>query len=434
MGQAAASRPGMLRQLAGWVARAIQAIIFWLESLIELLGQEPEARISTTQLLDGIGVRFFDPAQVCSRAEDMVNRGDLDRALQLYIRVIEHHPEHTAAMDAAAEILAEMGDGEGAKELVLRSIELRPDLGHQKYVLLGHLEYGNRALDAFSKGLELLNEQMGMMEAAAQEGGAEAAEAARRLRDMKKAASAVLAAQAKVWLTDCFEEPGAMRCCEDVLDKALRLDSGNPEACQALADVRLSQGREGEALLLARRAVEIIRGLPEGLAPTYDFRMVTARLLVELSEYKDALELLVELTAEDDRDTEAWYLQGLCYMMSGDGKRAREALIRAKTLIEEVPTSDTALLGQISTLLTRRIVTEEEKAKLWNPRGWLQRFGSMEQQAVDGSVEGGKREEAAVGAVSVSPELMLDVEGTKGRDIDGARLEAARRPESRPPV
>jgi len=64
--------------------------------------------------------------QVCERAAKLHKKGELERALQLYIRVVESHPEHTLAMDSAAEVLAEMGSESAAKELVLRSIALQP--------------------------------------------------------------------------------------------------------------------------------------------------------------------------------------------------------------------------------------------------------------------------------------------------------------------
>jgi len=277
------------------------------QSLIEMLGQEPHANRSSTRMLEEIGVRFMDPKDAMERGRRLEDKGNDEAALRLYVKLLEHHPEYTPAMDAAGEIMAEMGDVEGARELVTRSIELDPDGGYPKYVLAGHLEQGRAAIASFTTGLALLGREHGELEARAREGAGAAARACEEeLAATRKRMSAVMSAMAKVYLTDMYAEAGSSAQCEALLDKALRHDSENPEACQALADLRLTQGRQGEALLLARRTAEICVRCPEGMVPTYDFRVVTARLLVELSEYRDASRLLEDLVVEDEEDTEAW--------------------------------------------------------------------------------------------------------------------------------
>lgn len=193
---------------------------------------------------------------------------------------------------------------------------------------------------------------------------------------VKRKMASVFVAMAKVYLTDCFEQRNAKDICEALLDKALEYDGENPEACQALADLRLSQGRRGEALLLVNRTVDICDNLPKGLVPTYDFRMVTARLLVELSQYEDASSILGELSSEDGDDTEAWYLLGICFMLLSQPSACKKALKHAKKLLEEGMTgSDAALLKQIDVLLDRRTITEAEKGQFWNPRWWVTAAG-----------------------------------------------------------
>lgn len=359
------------RSVALWIATALQWLIRCLESLIELLGQEPDANRSTSRLLEEIGVRFMDPEQGCERAKRLEEKGNDEAALRLYVKVLEYHPDYTPAMDSAAEIMAEMGDTEGARELATRSVELQPDGGYSKYVLLGHLEHGRAAIAAFTTALALLGREHSDLEAKMAEDDAPR-EVVDELNGVRRRMGAVMAAMAKVYLTDIFSEPQAEQQCEQLLDKALRYDSENPEACQALADLRLTQGRQGEALLLARRTAEVCARLPAGLVPTYDFRMVTARLLVELSDYADAARILEELSREDGEDTEAWYLRGLCLMMLARGKEAREALLRARALVEENPTRDAGLTAQIDQLLARRALSQAEREAVWNPRWWVQ--------------------------------------------------------------
>lgn len=74
------------------------------QSLIELLGQEPDANRSSTRLLEEIGVRFMDPEQAMERGKKLEDKGSDDAALRLYVKLLEHHPDFTPAMDAAAEV------------------------------------------------------------------------------------------------------------------------------------------------------------------------------------------------------------------------------------------------------------------------------------------------------------------------------------------
>jgi len=148
------------------------------------------------------------------------------------------------------------------------------------------------------------------------------------------------------------------------------------EACQALADLRLTQDRRGESLLLIRRTVEVCYHLPDGLAPSYDFRTVTARLLVELSQYDTAVSILKELTGEDGEDTEVLFLLGICHILCGRQAACGKVLGRAKELLAAGGAGpETQLVRQIDALLARRSVTEEEKRAFWNPRWWVQAAG-----------------------------------------------------------
>jgi hypothetical protein len=50
--------------------------------------------------------------------------------------------------------------------------------------------------------------------------------------------------------------------------------------------------------------MDICADLDGSLSPSYDFRCVTARLLMELSQYEHAEGVLEDLVMEDEEDTE----------------------------------------------------------------------------------------------------------------------------------
>jgi len=371
-----------LRKLAQFLALLLQKLISGLEHTIELLGCEPDRRWENSSIFNAVGAGKGSVDSICKRAKTLADKGYTEDALNLYIKVLEMEPDNTSAMDWAAELLAELGDAEGAKELIVRSIELQPSQGYEKFVLLGHLEANMDAIYAFERGLELLKAEFDKLEGSQQDASKSGKEAAARVPELKRKMSAVLVAIAKVYLTDCFEDPSSKETCESLLDRALEYDAQNPEACQALGDLRLSQGRRGEAMMLVRRSMEICQDLPDGLVPTYDFRMVTARLLVELSQYDVAATALDDLCCEDEEDTEAWYLLGMCHLLLSQPAECKKALNKAKKLLLDGAGNcgvDT-LLEQIGKLLERRTISESEKELFWNPRWWVAAAGKAVQQ------------------------------------------------------
>ena len=384
------------------------------------------------------------------RARALSERGESEAALRLYVKVLEMEPDNAAVMAAAAELLAELGDGAAARELLLKAIALDPTHGADKYVLLGHLEQGGRAILAFERALELM---------AAQAAGLGRVDGDVRLAAQKKAlgrrTASVMASLAKVYLTDCFLEKDALKQCERLLDGALLQDPGCAEATQALADLRLSQGRRGEALLLVLRTVELSAastasrgsskgggGPPsgrDGTSPSsssaaasssyssspsdsYDFRTVTSRLLVELGQYEPAASLLEALAAEDGEDTEVWYLLGLCCMLLGRPGRSRQALGAARELLLRAQAgTDTALLEQIEALLERPALSEEDKSTFWNPRWWVRSDGKAEGSPAPSVANGGSIYDGG-GAGSAAAAAAA---GSLGVPSDGAFLGSA---------
>jgi len=356
-----------LKAFAQWLARVLQVAVLVLENFIEYLGQEPERNWEIALYMRGFSVRVPSTDAMVKSAKKYAEKGEAESALRLFIKVLETDPDRTDVLDASAELLAELGDVDGAKDLLLKSVELSPNKGHAKYVLLGHMEHGKRAVEAFERGYDLLKVEESTLENALDDSRAE------EKREVKKQLSSVLTAIAKVFLTDCFMEDGSLDHCDRLLDQALQYDPDNPEACQALADLRLTQNRRGESLMLVRRTVEVTHHLDDGLAPSYDFRTVTARLLVELSQYETAVAILKELSEEDNEDTEVLYLMGICYILLGKVELCGKVLKRAKDLLErgQGGNDSQSLLEQIDALLSRRSVSEDEKKAFWNPRWWV---------------------------------------------------------------
>ena len=133
-----------------------QVAVMVLENFIEYLGQEPERNWEIALYLRGFSVRTPSTDAMVRHAKKYAEKGEAEVALRLFIKVLEVDPDRTDVLDASAELLAELGDVDGAKDLLMKSVELSPNKGHAKYVLLGHMEHGKRAVEAFERGYDLL--------------------------------------------------------------------------------------------------------------------------------------------------------------------------------------------------------------------------------------------------------------------------------------
>ena len=89
------------------------------------------------------------------RAEELVRRGDLNAAAQLFRKVVDANSEHVAAWRALSNVLAELGDRDGAGEASERANAVEAE--HVSEVGASLLFHGDglRAQSFFEKALEL---------------------------------------------------------------------------------------------------------------------------------------------------------------------------------------------------------------------------------------------------------------------------------------
>ena len=78
---------------------------------------------------------------------------------------------------------------------------------------------------------------------------------------------------------------------------------------------------EAELASLPPTAVEL---------PNCDFRLQTAKLLIEVAQHSQAAEVLHGILAEDDRNIETWYLAGMAHDKVGELEEALECLQQAQ--------------------------------------------------------------------------------------------------------
>lgn len=186
----------------------------------------------------------------------------------------------------------------------MKAVEASPNKGPNKYLYLGQLTTELESISHYEKGVELLN---GEFIAAQNAGQTTEADVIRRR------ISSALCSMTEIYLTDlCFEEDAESRC-ETYLSKAVEIDPENPEPHQLIASVRLSQGREEDAVKCLSHSMSLWKdtyALGDVLYPPFGTRISLVRLLLEVADLDTAESVLEDLQSEDDENIEVWYLSG----------------------------------------------------------------------------------------------------------------------------
>ncbi|KAJ1959593.1 hypothetical protein IWQ62_004546 [Dispira parvispora] len=260
--------------------------------------QQPAANYTVGDLLERIQANIdtlhYDVAyQFCQKAQSL-------------------EPDNVAVLEVTATVALELGLFEEALTMLQRCVQLSPEDGYSKYMYLGQMFTGMDAVRYFEKGVTLMSREL-------EESGHNQHNGVSEERPdpaaLKSQLATALCSMAEIYLTDCCFEPQAEANCEQYLTQATGMAPENPEVYQLLASVRLSQQRTSEAkdALLKSLALWQNKGVTDPDYPSYDVRIGTTKLLLELGLFDEALRILGELQKEDDQTVDLWYLYGWTY-------------------------------------------------------------------------------------------------------------------------
>lgn len=293
------------------------------------------------------------PLLLVRAAEAQLQEGDAEAALALATRALERattggsgnsnksndeSDEALAALGLLGQASLELGDLPAARRHYLRAATADPDgarAGAEKFLCLAQLseEGGKDSVAWFEKGAAALKAQIQSLEEEATTGRIRRGGAAEKEKEkeeereeLKRKLAMTLCSVAEVYMTDLSWEGDAEARCEALVTEATLTAPEVPETWQTLADVRISQGRADDARAALARGLDLWRGLPpaDPRVPDFPSRVALARLLMEVAQERDALEVLERLVAEDDHSVETWYLGGWGLYVMGEKQREQE--------------------------------------------------------------------------------------------------------------
>lgn len=165
----------------------------------------------------------------------------------------------------------------------------------------------------------------------------------------------------------------------------MEFDPTNPEAFQLMASCLLSEEKMDEARQMLAKSLELWQGkdeeLPKAPPPSYETRIGTAKLLIEVENYETAASILEELIEECDEVPQVWYLLGWLHHITDQlSSSIKTCLERAQKLFTLLGCDDQPMMDHVNELLAS-----------------LPEDADDSQEGENGNMEGGVDSEASSG-------------------------------------
>ncbi|CAG8464474.1 11769_t:CDS:2, partial [Scutellospora calospora] len=313
---------------------------------------------------DNLKTVSYTVLDLLPKISSLVDTCDYQLALQFAKRALNMESDNIKVLEILGMVEIELGMFDEAKEHFLKAISINPNQGYSKYMYMGQLCEGLEAIQNFQCGVNLMIDEHKSIIS-----NKSSSPTTISLQDsqesLNRKISTALCSMIEIYLTDCCFESDAELKCDEYLNKALEIDSMNPEVYQLLASVRLSQQKNEEAKIALEKSLNLWINLEPGdpLIPSYDIRISLVKLLLELSQYNKALAVLEILQKEDDQIVDIWYLYGWCYYCMGQDslqnkedylahwEDARDCLITCEKLYRKTESDDEGILQHTQEIL-----------------------------------------------------------------------------------
>jgi tetratricopeptide (TPR) repeat protein len=200
----------------------------------------------------------------------------------------------------SGEIYLELGKVDKAFDKFSRALELDPEgeKGAEKFLYLGQIIGGTKGIELIDRGILVLSKDAS---------------------NTKKLNQSIFA-QIEIWMTDLCMLPEAEAKCNELIEQSLRLDDQNPESWSLLANIRISQQRDDDAIEAIEKSWSLFKEKKETLEHDSGFNneylelvqplITLAKIALELGLYEQSMEILTNIHDIDEDNAECYYLEG----------------------------------------------------------------------------------------------------------------------------
>lgn len=292
------------------------------------------------------------PVQQLHTARMLIASGDVTAATTLLERLVTQHADNPDVHEELALAHMQAGHCEPAEKSFRHAIQLRPDVGFEKYASLAQLLGNSReALALAEKGLLIIQTEIS---------DNVPSERVAELREMEGSANCAIAEIALAIIEESNDPTVANELDTRVESAVLAAlaaseegSSGEIEALCSLANLRLSQGRMVDARETMRRiatafkdGIQMLESVEENnnaledrvvtaiqLLPPMEIRIAVGKQLIEVHMWAEAVSVLCSIMWECDFNVEVWYMLAVAYWKLGEIDDARNALESTRAVL-----------------------------------------------------------------------------------------------------
>lgn len=304
--------------------------------------------------------KLFD--KLLRKAEEHVETFEYELARKCYEDALKENPDHVLALEAYAGVLLELGEIKEAENSLLKATDIAPEEGHSKYFSLAQIYNGLKSIEFYRKGIAMIQNQIQTDNEANDGAAASNPDLSSKRLDMSNAYCAMV----EIYMTDCCDSDDAEEKCKEYIQNSIDSCSTNPEAFQCFANYQLITGNFEEAKQSMDKSTSLWLPKYQELREnrdssddilecplSYDSRISTSKMLIELEMYNEASDILEGLLDENDEVVDVWYLLGWLNFLRGEEYygNAKFYLDKTKEVSKEMGDEDNEQMQHVEDLL-----------------------------------------------------------------------------------
>ena len=285
----------------------------------------------------------YEINDLLSKVQELIEDFNYELALKFSEKALLIEPENTDVLETIGNVSAELGDSESAKKYLLKSVNLKPNEGHVKYLYLGQLSEGTESVEYYKKAISMMTVLL---------------DTEQENKISSRDISNVYCSLAELYMTDCCMEENAEQLCETSCKQALQLDEENPEAHIVMCNFLLTKGDVKSAQDIALKLYVVWDTLSKNDGDniveliSYETRLTLIKILIEVEFYDKVSSIGIQLLEENEDDIRTWYYIGLSKSLLKEVDGHQYHLETALYLYEKNNLQDEDMLTHLQELLS----------------------------------------------------------------------------------
>jgi len=255
--------------------------------------------------------------EIIKLAEENYETMNYERCHILYEEAIRKEPENDKVLTSYGYFLSNIKENDKAKDLLSRAIYAKPESNPKKYLYIAELFEGADSAAFYMRAIQVLTEQGEILTNAGKEHHEENGEEY-DIHDIKKDLSQAYTALGELYMTDLALTEDAINICRNHLYQAIEINPTNIDAFYQLINYYLEVDDPETAAKSAVSLMEVYKEAKESGNDDFfdeypeETYLRTAKVLIELEKFSDALVILEDLFEDNNLNMEVLYLIIYC--------------------------------------------------------------------------------------------------------------------------